>query len=230
MKWLAELRPLFVIYGIAAVVGWWETVAVQRSAEPTKSPAIEYPDVTVGYAVVSQELYPERMSSEFWRGYAAFQQGQFDEASRHFKAARNRASKNRQLLYSYAVTQAILDANSTATEAAIKEWEWNYPNSKLVPPLAQARSTLIDPLLARGQIALAANDFATARNFFEEALKIAIAADNVPEPLVHHYAVCLILSGAPPQHIEVTIAQWRQYFPQSTLQDPHEVARNWNRR
>lgn len=139
LNWLFTLRWLLVIYGLAAIVACWDITSVQRGEPHTSEPVLDYPDVTANYAGVSRELYPNRISTQFWTGYAAFQQGRFVDARTHFEAAIAKDPKNNMLLYSYAVTLAVLDEHSAETEAAIAAWKWNYPHSSLQDPLMVAR-------------------------------------------------------------------------------------------
>jgi tetratricopeptide (TPR) repeat protein len=140
LKWLSAVRVLLVIYALALVLAWWETGAVQRGEPRTKNAVLDYPDVTAKYADISRQLYPDSMSARFWSGYAAFQQGRFEEACADFEAALKDNPKDRTLLYAYAVALATLDENSPETAAAIDALQWNYPDSALQDPKQVARN------------------------------------------------------------------------------------------
>ena len=227
LKWLSALKLLLLIYGLVVIIGWWETMAVQRGEPRTNDPVLDYPDLTASYAGVSRELYPNRMSSKFWNGYVAFQHGNFPEAKRLFEAALAEEPKDRELLYSYAVTMAVLDDDSPETAAAIAAWEWNYPHARLQDPREVARATHVNPALAAGMAALQANEFELAWRKLGEALQIGIDNNSVSEELVYHYTLAMILAGAPEEHVELAIGHWREKFPGSSLPDPREAARNW---
>ena len=139
MKWFTPFHSLAVIYGVVLLIGGGEFLL--RNFRPP-DPIGPYVDPVNNFADTFAQLYPQRAENHYHlarRAEASLpSRATLDDLQRANRAAADHYAQclaaglrsDENIIYNYAVSLMLIEADRSEVEAAIAQWRRDFPTSQ----------------------------------------------------------------------------------------------------
>lgn len=216
MTYFLQFRPLLIIYGICVIPATIEYMHGQDGISVQNNISAN-PENVQALAQVFGELYPNRSTVYYYKGYHALRARNYQTALESFERAVELDPTHEGSVHGYAETLACMQAPTHLIAQASERWRKDFPHSNRTDP--QELVVQDSRAYELGIQAVREMRLADARQYFEQDLRAGVRT----EQLLYNYALVLTAMQAPDEEVRAAIDAWKKTFPFSSMPDPRSV-------
>ena len=209
------MRALIVIYVAAGALACVEIGWIRRKTVDGNQQIAMSRDEEVKLARELQDLYPNRAVQLHWQARRAIAFGDYTDAKKILKRGLLNAVQHEQMHFDLLRVLIAMDAPKNDIQAAVREFEYRFPGSKLDP----MKQPLTSIHWITAQKAMKSGRFHDAAQAYETLRDQGIASG----PVLYNLAVALAASDAAEADVDAAIAAWKESEPRTGLEDPRSL-------